>query len=473
MTILEAIHDPLLFKPLFRDLSTWNSWLVVLRAIFALPMEEADLPLYRQLTGREVPSTTQAEEAWLICGRRSGKSRIAALIAVFLSCFKDYSQQVAPGERITVMVLACDRRQARVIFSYVLAALEAVPMLSALIERQDAESIDLSNGVTIEIVTNSFRSVRGFTIGAAILDEIAYWRSELSASPDVEVLNAIRPALATVPNALIVSLGSPYRQNGVLHSIFKRHFGQTNDPILVVQAPSQVMNPTIADSVIARAMETDPIAAQSEWFATFRNDVGSFLDLDLIDQAVEPGRRERPPLHHINGESIQYYAFADPSGGAHDSFTLAIGHAEGDRCVLDVIRGRKPPFSPADVVREFSDLLRSYRLHEVTGDRYSMEWVREAFSKSGITYRHSDLNKSELYLESLPLFTTRTVDLLDHQILRNELAQLERRTARSGKDSVDHAPGGHDDHANAACGCLVGVNSQSRWEGGMVDIIGW
>jgi hypothetical protein len=45
--------------------------------------------------------------------------------------------------------------------------------------------------------------------------------------------------------------------------------------------------------------------------------------------------------------------------------------------------------------------------------------------------------------------------LLDSQPLTVELMQLERRTARSGKDSVDHPPGGRDDHANAACGCLA------------------
>ena len=37
MTIIEAIQDPALFRPLFRNLDSWRAWLVVLRAIFALP----------------------------------------------------------------------------------------------------------------------------------------------------------------------------------------------------------------------------------------------------------------------------------------------------------------------------------------------------------------------------------------------------------------------------------------------------
>jgi len=441
--------------------------MVVLRAIFALEMTEEERAIFTQLTGRETAPEQQVEEAWLICGRRAGKTRMAALIAVFLSCFKSYDQHLAPGERITVMVLACDRRQARTIFRYALGMLEQVPMLQGMIQRQDAESIGLSNRVDLEITTNNFRSVRGFTIGAAILDEVAYWRSDFSANPDEEVLNAIRPALATVPNGLIVGIGSPYRRSGVLHDAWKRHYGNEQSSTLVVQASSQQLNPTIPDSVIARAVEADPIAAQAEWFATFRNDIGSFLDLDLIDHAVEMGRRERPPLN-----ANQYHAFTDPSGGRADSFTLAIGHAEGERVILDVCRGVKPPFDPSTVVKEFADLLKQYRCHSVVGDRYAGEWVVEVFSKCGIQYQHSERNKSELYLESLPLFSTGVVDLLDYPLLRNELASLERRTARSGRDSVDHAPGAHDDFANAACGCLVGIASQSRMGGWMIDIGG-
>ena len=40
--------------------------------------------------------------------------------------------------------------------------------------------------------------------------------------------------------------------------------------------------------------------------------------------------------------------------------------------------------------------------------------------------------------------------------------QLERRTARSGKDSVDHPPGGRDDLANVCCGALTLLATKSR-----------
>ena len=228
------------------------------------------------------------------------------------------------------------------------------------------------------------------------------------------------------------------------------------------------MNPSVPQSVIDRAMELDPIAAQAEYFAQFRSDVGSFLDSDLIERSIEPGRRERAPL-----ASVPYVAFADPSGGSHDSFTLAIGHREHERMVLDLCRGVKPPFSPEQVVMEFAALLKSYRCSSVVGDRYSGAWVIESFSKAGIFYRHSELTKSELYLEGAPLFAQGCVDLLDAPPLAIQLMQLERKTSRSGRDSVDHAPGGHDDYANAACGCLALLASQTAQQPAMMEIVGW
>lgn len=117
-------------------------------------------------------------------------------------------------------------------------------------------------------------------------------------------------------------------------------------------------------------------------------------------------------------------------------------------------------------------MLKSYRVYSVTGDRYAGEWVREQFSRQNISYVHSERSKSELYLESLPLFTTGSVDLLDHAVLTAELQQLERRTARSGKDSIDHAPSGHDDFANSCCGMLTLLASQERMQGFEIDIGG-
>jgi hypothetical protein len=135
--------------------------------------------------------------------------------------------------------------------------------------------------------------------------------------------------------------------------------------------------------------------------------------------------------------------------------TLAVGHAESERAVLDLVRERKPPFSPEAVVKEFSEDLKRYGISEVIGDRYGGEWPRERFLSHGINYKLSDKTKSEIYQSALPMLNSRRVELLDNKTLRTQLIGLERRTARGGKDSFDHRPGGRDDVVNAAAGVLI------------------
>ena len=164
--IIQAIRDSNLFRPLFKDPDTWKAWIAFLKALFALPMDDDELALYQRCTGRENPPEKPFREAWVPTGRRSGKSFIAALIAVFLSCFREYRKHLAPGERAHVLVIAADRNQAQVILNYVKGFLRSIPILATMIESEKTESIDLNNRVTIAVFTCSYRAVRGFTAAA-------------------------------------------------------------------------------------------------------------------------------------------------------------------------------------------------------------------------------------------------------------------------------------------------------------------
>src|SRR5262249_37366473 len=174
--------------------------------------------------------------------------------------------------------------------------------------------------------------------------------------------------------------------------------------------------------------------------------------------ARTPGGPPPPPLPRV-----AYSAFVDPSGGSMDSMTLAIAHAEldGDKVValLDEVEEVRPPFSPEQVVERFVATLRRYRVDHAVGDRYAAEWSAEAFRKHGVEYVASEKPKSAIYLEALPMFTSSRVRLLDLPRLLAQLLGLERRTARGGKDTVDHPPGGRDDVSNAACGALLSAAS--------------
>jgi hypothetical protein len=450
LSLLDALTDPLLFAPHFTPPENWRAWRVCLQALFALPIADEEEAVYTRHTGRLSPPTQLAREGWLVVGRRGGKSRIAALIAVYLACFRDYSRLLAPGERGVVMVLAADRRQARVIFRYIAALFEGIPMLRALIERRSAEALHLSNRIVIEVHTASFRSVRGYTVVAAILDEIAFWPSDESANPDTEIVNAIRPAMATVPGALLLAISSPYARRGTLWEAYRQHYGREHDPILVWQAPSRVMNPTLDEGVISAAYAADESVASAEYGAEFRRDLEAFVSREVLERCVSPGERERGPL-----PASTYHAFCDPSGGSADSMTLAIAHLEGERATLDALREVRPPFSPEGVVRDFAALCQTYRITRISGDRYAGEWPREAFRRHGIAYEPAEQSASDLYRDLLPLLNASRVSLLDAPRLLAQLQALERRAGRLGKDSIAHPPGAHDDLANAAAGALL------------------
>jgi hypothetical protein len=321
-----------------------------------------------------------------------------------------------------------------------------------LIVRETDDEIILTNRVVIEIQTASFRSTRGFTMIAALLDELAFWRSDDgSANPDSEILRALRPAMATVPGAMLLCASSPYARRGELYHAWRRHHGQEDSPVLSWQAPTRVMNPTVQQSFIDDQIERDPAGAAAEYLAEFRSDIESFVSREVVDAAVVPGRREL-----AKASNITYRAFVDPSGGSGDSMTLAIAHRNCNGAVLlDLVRDRRPPFSPADVTNEFAAVLKTYHIRRVTGDAYGGEWPREQFRQSGIQYDTSDRAKSQIYLECLPLLNSGKLSLLDHPRLIAQLCGLERRTARSGRDAIDHAPGGHDDVVNAALGALL------------------
>ncbi len=459
MTILDALADANLFAPLFRPAVSWAAWRAALAAIHGLPMDAAMRATFQRHTGRSASPSAQAREAWLIVGRRGGKSRIAAALATYAAAFRRYD--LAPGERGVAMVIAADRRQARVVFRYVCALFDAVPMLARLVADRTAEALHLTNGISVEVHTASFRSVRGYTIVAAVLDEVAYWPTDESANPDAEIVAALKPGMASVADALLVGISSPYARRGELWRAYAQHFAKDGDPVLVWQAATANMNATIDPAVIAAAYEEDEPRAAAEYGAEFRRDVETFVAREAVDACVIPDRRELPPVSEVG-----YTAFCDPSGGSSDSFTLAIAHQEGERVVLDLVRERRPPFSPDDVVREYAATLKLYRCATVTGDRYGGEWPRERFRAHGIHYTPAEQTRSDLYATLLPLLNAQRVELLDERRLVAQLLGLERRTARGGRDSIDHAPGAgaHDDVVNAVAGAVVLAGDARRVE---------
>lgn len=450
---------------------TWEPWRSFWRVASGLPLNPQDRERFHRHTARTTIPASPFRVVFLITGRRGGKTRNQA-VAAFHKAISFDARTLAPGESGIVLFLASDRAQAAVGLKYV-KGIARLPCFQPWVHRVLKHSIELHSGISLVVGTADHAAVRGYSLIACIADELGFWSvNPEAASPDVEVLNAVRGGMLTVPGSLLLAASSPYAARGELYAAFERSFGSDTSRELVWVADTRSMNPRVPQEEIDGEFERDPASAASEFgrdgVVQFRRDIESFLDHAAILAVTAPDRRELPPV-----AATRYYGFCDPSGGSQDSFTLAIAHREGtDRAVLDCLRERRPPFNSDDVVAEYAELLRSYGVFAVVGDRYGGQWPPERFRQHGITYTPTERAKSDIYGAFLPAVNSQRVELLDLPALRAQLVGLERRVARGGKDSIDHPPGGRDDVANVVAGALVCALPQAATSGKRY-FLGW
>ena len=431
------------------DPATWQTWRAILKAAFGITLNRDEARAFAAVAGSRQPPAQRVRELWCIVGRKGGKSRMAAAIAVFTACFQKH--RLAPGERGLVLVLALTHDQAKIVFDYALAFLQASKILRKQIASTTASEIRLVNGIVIATHANSFRSIRGPTLVCAIFDEIAFWRDDTTAIPDREIYTAILPTLLTT-GGMLVAISSAYRRAGLLYTKHRDHFGQDSDDVLIVKGATQTFNQTVNEAALAALRAADPVGASAEWDSAFRSDLEGFLDDAVVDRAINYAR----PLEWPPRASLIYKAFTDPSGGstAGDAYSLCIMHQEGERYIADVVRGRTGPFDPTEVTREYADLCRAYRIREVVGDNYSKEWCQAAWRNVNFHYIQAEQPAWQLYLEGQPHFNRGLVEIPDDPILIRELRLLERHPGNLGREVVTHPRGAHDDRANAVFGAL-------------------
>jgi hypothetical protein len=461
VNILRAIKDENLFGPFFgNDLSTWMPWLVCLRAIYGLPItSKYGRRMLKQCTGRDARKLPKDgfNQALILTGRRSGKSRIASVIGAYSATVANLHQKLAPGENGLVAVVTPTKRQGAIVRNYVRSAFDVPILRQEIMKERSLDAFQLRSGTRLEILASDYRSVRGFTLLGVVVDEACFLGlSETSRiSTDTQLIRALEPALATTDGKLI-AISSPYSRSGWAYETYQRHYGRdSSQDILVWQAPSRVMNSTLRQSVVDKAKREDLAAALSEYEAQWRDDVSAFCPLELVEQCVVRHRVENIPEPRT-----KYHAFVDLSGGRNDASCLCIAHKDGNVAVLDVLKDYPAPHNPHLVIGEMVRTLERWKIRRVTGDAYSAEFAAAAFQEKGIAYRKCDKNKSALYADLLPLLSSGRVELLDHQRMIKQLCQLERRTRAGGKDVIDHPQGQHDDLINAAAGALVASNSK-------------
>jgi hypothetical protein len=431
----------------------------LLRGIYGLTLTPDQRELWTRCTGRDTYAGKPYGEVTVLAGARSGKdSRIAAPVLLYEALYGGHAERLGRGETAMIPCVAQDARAAKIAFQYLRDYLTTSPELEGAVDEVLASEVRLTNRVTLATFACTLRGLRGWSIAAAVLDELGFFRLEGQADSDVEIQTSVRRGMLNFPAPRLVKISTPYLKAGILYEDWRDAYGKDNPDRLVWVAPSVLMNPTLSDARMERERRLDPQRFAREYEAVWQDDLAAFLPGAWVEAAVVSGRHELPAV-----QGIAYGAAVDASGGSgRDAFTLAIVHTEGKgterRVVQDVMKAWKGDRSGSvdleGIVAEAAAELRRYGVRKVHGDRYSAQWVRQAFSRHGIQYadpeiRGTYVDRSRAYLESESLFAQGRIALLDHPALVRELRGLEKRLKPGGRATVDHPQAGHDDHANA------------------------
>jgi hypothetical protein len=439
ISLSRAMAEPALFGKTFAASSFWT-WRVVAKLIDNIPLTEPrEIELFEQCTGRSYHRDERraVQRLILLAGRRAGKDRFLSAVAVWRAALcANWRHYQSPGEGAVVILLGRDKKQAAILRRYCRGLLQQ-PSLAREVVRDTGEVVEFRNGASLEIAANDVSLVRGRSAIAVLGSECCHWKtSDYAASSDEEVVSAAEYSMAMCPDGGLLCLGSSvYRQRGYMYRRWTELHGNSAADDLCWFAPSKTMNPALPQSVIDKAMADDPRKADAEFNNIWRVDLSECFPLDGIADCTDTDAAERPPK-----AGVLYHAYQDAaSGGGTDSFTLAIAHRDpnSDIAVLDVVRERKPRFVAYAVIAEFAQLLKSYGISEIHGDRYAYQLFADEWRKHNIVVREPDKTTTENYLLALPLVLGRRARLLNQPTLRNQLLSLERRVV-DGHEKVDH-----------------------------------
>lgn len=446
LSIIEAIRDP---NILGDQLSAAQE--AALCALYGLPLSDAHRALAGQCAGGAWRPGVEYREAAFICGRRSGKSdKLAANVALYEAFFRDH--HLSAGETGIVLLLAQNMRQAKVVRGYIEGKIRRSPVLQRHVVAARAHELELDNRITIAIHPASFRAIRGLSVVSCICDEIAFWWTEDGyANPDIEVLRAIRPAMATFPHGKLLLVSSPYTMNGALWDIWQRR--DADPDTLVWRAPTALMNPTVSASFLAKEQARDAENYRREYGAEFTEAVSGFLSSEAIERCVVAGRTEVAPAR----DRFQYTAAIDAAYKG-DRFTICIAHYDRgrDHVVVDHLGGwqgtRQQPLRLGVVLPEIKALADQYGFHRVRGDQFGAEPLKDAFQRHGLTYEEltfTNQSKGDIYATLRSRIQDGTIELLDHRDSLRELRGLELENLPGGGTRIGHPRHGHDDYADA------------------------
>ena len=464
---------------------TWNRLSgpqqTALKAFYGVPLEGRELDYWAASQGYAeydelgypvqvdrcpfLPRPEGYHEGWAIWGRRAGKTDgFGSTIVAYEAALGGHEAYIRKGQKGVIFQIAQDLRMARYSLHFIRATLEESPLLSREITNVTADRIDLRNGMSVAVIPPSLKSVRGYAIPVAVLDEVGVWYQDSeAANPDYEIYRAVSPGQIQFPNRKLIGISSPWNKAGLLFQAYESgtdgHRAMDEDTreryqgVLVLHSPTAAMaNPKVDAAYLRKQRAKDPRAFERESLAVFQDSISGFLSPTLLNEAVDRQITERPPE-----SGFHYVAAMDPAF-RRDAFGFSIFHVDPKRgMVQDVVRRWKAeggiPLNPADRLSSVAALAKQYNCSVVYTDQYHIESLQQLAIQYGIALspcEFSGTSKAKIYGSLQQLVNQRKLRLLDNKECLRELKMLEAKLTQGGTIQIQAPPGEYDDLA-AVC----------------------
>lgn len=418
-------------------------------------------------------------------GRRSGKTLMASAVAIYAAIVlePEYKKHLRANERFYIVSVATTLDQSKIAIQNIKDLVKNSPVLSQLIIRETADSLELSNGAVFKAMPASSRGSRGMPVALLIFDEIAHTiDSEAGNASGYSLYQALAPSVAQFGRlGKILLLSSPWVKSGIFWDLYQQSLSGEFSHMMCVNLPSWEVNPTLSKEFLEQEKRRDPQLFEVEYGAQFSGSVSAFLDWETIDNCVNQTRRELPPIPKFQG---RYVLSLDPAKGGRDEYTACIAHYDNDRFVVDLLHKFEPNFSNGKKlqvdVNQVEDWIitknSEYGFLIVVLDQYnSLSTIQKLTGRVNISeLTWTQPNKMKAFGRMKELINAFNFEIYFHDQAIRQLKGLTLKLGSNGNWSVSGGPGAAvDDFASAIAGAVLSVepetNYKDNWLDGLVD----
>jgi hypothetical protein len=387
---------------------------------------------------------------WCV-GRRSGKSTLAALVALH-SCLlrPDLDAMAGSTGGSHAIAIATNLKQARHLIGVAREIVQVSPLLSSMLNSDTLDSLTFSNGTVFAAFPASSRGGRGRAVRCLILDEAAHLLDNDggSAAEVGDVFAAMIPATAQFRGkAPVIVCSTPAGDANFFADLVRKADTGELEHGRAFRAPSADMNPHLDKSFLEAEERRDPDSFRGEYLAELIGSGGAFLDPDLVESCVA-SRGELDP-----DEADSWVAGFDPSFSQDPAAVVMVGRSRvnPDRLLVGCVRSWLPLRQRKTVrtderrqledrlLSEVADVCERFHVRAVVTDGYMPGVVNEALRRRGLWVEEFTLttgSKVEMFAGVKARLAAGSIELYPEPTLVAELKRL-RSVFRGGSRMIE------------------------------------